>query len=103
MPWEEAAKQVDLRGNAVNYPAIKAVGIVPNHAMRRAYQILDGTVKYNAMTNNECQGSRPLCFLRFGYLRFAMPNSASFATMSGPDDAGLTALSMWRILPSGAM
>ena len=45
VPWEEAAKQVDLRGNAVNYPAIKAAGIVPNHAMRRAYQILDGSVK----------------------------------------------------------
>ena len=45
VPWEDAAKQVDLRGNAVNYPAIKAVGIVPNHAMRRAYQILDGAVR----------------------------------------------------------
>jgi hypothetical protein len=29
---EGAAKQVDLRGNAVNYPAIKAAGIVPNHS-----------------------------------------------------------------------
>jgi cyclase len=45
VPWEEAAKQVDLRGNAVNYPAIKSVGIVPNHAMRRAYQILDGAIR----------------------------------------------------------
>lgn len=45
VPWEDAAKQVDLRGNAVNYPGIKAAGIVPNHAMRRAYQILDGTVR----------------------------------------------------------
>jgi glyoxylase-like metal-dependent hydrolase (beta-lactamase superfamily II) len=45
VPWEEAAKQVDLRGNAVNYPAIKAQGIVPNHAMRRAYEILDGKVR----------------------------------------------------------
>lgn len=44
-PWEEAAKLVDLRGNAVNYPAIKAPGITPNHAMRRAYEILDGKVK----------------------------------------------------------
>jgi glyoxylase-like metal-dependent hydrolase (beta-lactamase superfamily II) len=44
-PWEEAAKQVDLRGNAVNYPAIKAPGITPNHAMRRAYEILDGKIK----------------------------------------------------------
>ena len=44
-PWEEAAKQVDLRGNAVNYPAIRTVGITPNHAMRRAYEILDGKVK----------------------------------------------------------
>lgn len=44
-PWEQAAKQVDLRGNATNYPAIKAPGITPNHAMRRAYEILDGKVK----------------------------------------------------------
>jgi cyclase len=45
VPWEEAAKQVDLRGNAANYPSIRAPGIVPNHAMRRAYEILDGKVK----------------------------------------------------------
>ncbi|MFA5909606.1 MAG: MBL fold metallo-hydrolase [Vicinamibacterales bacterium] len=44
-PWEEAAKLVDLRGNAVNYPAIRAAGITPNHGMRRAYEILDGKVK----------------------------------------------------------
>jgi glyoxylase-like metal-dependent hydrolase (beta-lactamase superfamily II) len=44
-PWEEAAKQVDLRGNATNYPSIKAPGITPNHGMRRAYEILDGKVK----------------------------------------------------------
>jgi glyoxylase-like metal-dependent hydrolase (beta-lactamase superfamily II) len=45
VPWEEAAKQVDLRGNAVNYPLIKAPGITPNHGMRRAYEILDGKVR----------------------------------------------------------
>ena len=45
VPWEEAAKQVDLRGNAVNYPAIRSVGIVPNHGMLRAYEILDGKVQ----------------------------------------------------------
>jgi cyclase len=44
-PWEEAAKLVDLRGQAVNYPTIRAAGIVPNHGMRRAYEILDGKVK----------------------------------------------------------
>ena len=44
-PWEEAAKQVDLRGNATAYPMIRTLGITPNHAMRRAYEILDGTVK----------------------------------------------------------
>ena len=44
-PWEEAAKLVDLRGNAGNYPVIKAPGITPNHGMRRAYEILDGKVK----------------------------------------------------------
>ena len=44
-PWEEAAKQVDLRGNAVNYPGIRTIGIVPNHGMRRAYELLDGKIK----------------------------------------------------------
>lgn len=44
-PWEEAAKQVDLRGNAVNYPAIRTVGLTPNHGMRRAYELLDGNAK----------------------------------------------------------
>ncbi len=44
-PWEEAAKRVDLRGNSTNYPTIKAAGITPNHAMRRAYDILDGKVQ----------------------------------------------------------
>lgn len=44
-PWEDAARQVDLRGNAANYPLIRAAGITPNHAMRRAYELLDGTVK----------------------------------------------------------
>jgi cyclase len=44
-PWEEAAKQVDLRSQAANYPTIKAPGITPNHAMRRAYEILDGKIK----------------------------------------------------------
>ena len=45
VPWEEAAKQVDLRGNAVNYPTIRAAGITPNHGMLRAYEILDGKVR----------------------------------------------------------
>jgi cyclase len=45
VPWEEAAKQVDLRGNATNYPTIRAAGITPNHGMLRAYEILDGKVK----------------------------------------------------------
>ncbi len=44
-PWEEAAKLVDLRAQAVNYPTIRAAGITPNHGMRRAYDILDGKVK----------------------------------------------------------
>lgn len=44
-PWETAARQVDLRGNAVHYPSIRSVGIVPNHGMRRAYELLDGKVR----------------------------------------------------------
>jgi cyclase len=43
--WEEAAKQVDLRGQAVNYPGIRAAGISPNHGMRRAYELLDKKVQ----------------------------------------------------------
>jgi glyoxylase-like metal-dependent hydrolase (beta-lactamase superfamily II) len=42
VPWEEAARRVDLRGNAANYPNIRSAGITPNHGMRRAYEILDG-------------------------------------------------------------
>jgi cyclase len=45
VPWEEAAKQVDLRAHADNYPIIRGTGIVPNHGMLRAYEILDGKVK----------------------------------------------------------
>lgn len=45
VPWEQAATQVDLRGNAVNYPTIRAAGITPNHGMLRAYEILDGKVR----------------------------------------------------------
>jgi cyclase len=45
VPWEEAAKLVDLRGHAANYPTIRAAGLVPNHGMLRAYEILDGKVK----------------------------------------------------------
>jgi cyclase len=45
VPWEEAAKQVDLRGNAAHYPLIRAAGITPNHGMLRAYEILDGKVR----------------------------------------------------------
>lgn len=45
VPWEQAATQVDLRGNAVNYPSIRSAGIIPNHGMRRAYEILDGKIK----------------------------------------------------------
>lgn len=43
--WEDAARQVDLRGNAVNYPLIRTPGLTPNHGMRRAYEILDGKLR----------------------------------------------------------
>ena len=45
VPAEEAAKLVDLRAHAVNYPNIKTTGIVPNHGMLRAYELLDGKIK----------------------------------------------------------
>jgi cyclase len=44
VPWEEAARRVDLRGNAAHYPTIRAPGLTPNHGMLRAYEILDGKV-----------------------------------------------------------
>ena len=45
VPWEEAAKQIDLRKHAVHYPKITAVGITPSVVMARAYDLLDGTAK----------------------------------------------------------
>jgi glyoxylase-like metal-dependent hydrolase (beta-lactamase superfamily II) len=45
VPWEEAARQVDLRAQAINYPGIRSAGITPNHGMLRAYEILDGKVR----------------------------------------------------------
>ena len=37
------------------------------------------------------------------YLRLSIFSSASLATISGPADAARTPLSIWRILPSGAI
>jgi cyclase len=45
VPPEEAARQVDLRAHAVNYPAIRTAGLTPNHGMLRAYELLDGTAR----------------------------------------------------------
>lgn len=45
VPALDAAKQVDLRSHAVNYPNIKAVGLTPPDGMLRAYELLDGVVK----------------------------------------------------------
>jgi glyoxylase-like metal-dependent hydrolase (beta-lactamase superfamily II) len=45
VPAEEAAKQVDLRSHAVNYPLIRNVGITPNHGMLRAYELLEGKAR----------------------------------------------------------
>jgi cyclase len=42
VPMEEAAKTIDLRSQAVNYPSIKAVGLVPPHGVFRVYELLDG-------------------------------------------------------------
>ena len=42
IPMEEAAKTIDLRSQAVNYPAIKAVGLIPPHGVWRVYELLDG-------------------------------------------------------------
>lgn len=42
---EEAAKQIDLRSQAVNYPAIRTVGLTPPHGVWRVYELLDGKGK----------------------------------------------------------
>jgi cyclase len=38
---DEAAKIVDMRSQAVNYPSIRTVGIIPPHGMLRAYELLN--------------------------------------------------------------
>ncbi len=45
VPMEEAAKTIDLRSQAVNYPAIRNVGLVPPHGVWRVYELLDGKAK----------------------------------------------------------
>jgi len=45
IPMEEAAKTIDLRSQAVNYPSIKSVGLVPPHGVYRVYELLDGKAK----------------------------------------------------------
>ena len=45
VPKEEAAKTIDLRSHAVNYPNIRAVGLTPPHGVWRVYELLDGTSK----------------------------------------------------------
>jgi glyoxylase-like metal-dependent hydrolase (beta-lactamase superfamily II) len=45
VPMEEAAKTIDLRSQAVNYPAIRTVGLVPPHGVWRVYELLDGKAK----------------------------------------------------------
>jgi glyoxylase-like metal-dependent hydrolase (beta-lactamase superfamily II) len=45
VPMEEAARTIDLRSQAMNYPAIRAVGLVPPHGVWRVYELLDGKAK----------------------------------------------------------
>jgi cyclase len=42
IPMEEAARTIDLRSQAVNYPTLKSVGLVPPHGVYRIYELLDG-------------------------------------------------------------
>jgi hypothetical protein len=42
---EEAAKTIDLRTQAVNYPSIRSVGLTPPHGVWRVYELLDGKAK----------------------------------------------------------
>lgn len=45
VPMEDAARAIDLRSQAVNYPSIKSVGLVPPHGVYRVYELLDGKAK----------------------------------------------------------
>jgi len=45
VPMDEAAKTIDLRSHAVNYPNIRTVGLTPPHGVWRVYELLDGKSK----------------------------------------------------------
>ena len=45
VPMEEAAKTIDLRSQAANYPSIKSAGLVPPFGVYRVYELLDGKAK----------------------------------------------------------
>ena len=45
VPMEEAARMIDLRSQAVNYPNIRTVGLTPPHGVWRVYELLDGKAK----------------------------------------------------------
>ena len=45
VPMEEAAKTIDLRSQAVNYPNIRTSGLTPPHGVWRVYELLDGKAK----------------------------------------------------------
>jgi len=45
IPMEEAAKTIDLRSQAVNYPSIRTVGLTPPDGVWRVYELLDGKAK----------------------------------------------------------
>ena len=44
VPWEEAAKRIDMRAHAAHYPDIKDAGVFP-HGVARAYELMDGTAQ----------------------------------------------------------
>lgn len=41
VPPEEAAKRIDMRAHAKNYPSITAAGVIPD-GVQRAYELMDG-------------------------------------------------------------
>jgi glyoxylase-like metal-dependent hydrolase (beta-lactamase superfamily II) len=45
VPPLDAAKQIDLRSHAANYPNIRTIGLTPPDGVFRAYELLDGTIK----------------------------------------------------------
>ncbi len=81
-----------------------ALGMASAQTLLQSGNMVFGSDARSAAPLEKAQGTPGRGALRSArYFRFAIFSSASLATMSGPDEPAFTALSMWRILPSGSM